>query len=78
MQPPPDLLSKRLYSHAHDRVWREHQRGHPAEDVSPDRPHGRFGGRRRRKRLRVAVDDERGTPVGLGFRGQGLKFRVQV
>ena len=27
----PVLLSKRLYSHAHDRVWREHQRGPPAE-----------------------------------------------
>ena len=33
----PDLLSKRLYSHANDRVWREHQRGPqtipPRDDV---------------------------------------------
>ena len=25
------LLSKRLYSHAHDRVWHKHQQGHAAE-----------------------------------------------
>ena len=27
----PVLLSERLFSHAHGRVWREHQRGPPAE-----------------------------------------------
>ena len=37
----PVLPSTRLSSHAHDRVWREHQRGPPADD-----PKGLFVSRR--------------------------------
>jgi hypothetical protein len=43
----PCPLSKRVYSHAHARVWHGHQRVHPTEVLSPNRSHGRCGGRRR-------------------------------
>jgi hypothetical protein len=41
------LLSQRLYSHGHHRLWIEHQRFPAAEVLSPPRSHGRGGGRRR-------------------------------
>ena len=48
VQRTPVLLSERLYSHAHGRVWREHQRGPLSKDNipcsrQPDPPMHAFG-----------------------------------
>ena len=58
----PDLHSQRLHSHAHDRVWREHQRGPPAEVMSPVRTQLPRRGVRPAFGLAVSAGFQKSTP----------------